>query len=147
MGYSYLCEAFTAWYSMNPYIHHTFMQYVHGSYGWAGCAAIACNVLLPQIFWWRRARRSLPMMTSVGLAVLAGMWFERFVIIVISLSHDFLPSSWHIYKPTLVDYGILLGSFGFFFTCVLLFARVLPVVATSEVKSSLPGAQPEAHHG
>ena len=70
------------------------------------------------------------------------MWFERFVIIVISLHHDYLPSAWHIYKPTLVDYGILLGSFGIFFTLVLLFARVLPVIATTEMKADLPGAQP-----
>jgi len=147
MGYSYLCEAFTAWYSMNPYIHHVFLQYVWGAYGWSGWLAIACNVLIPQLFWSRSVRRSLPAMSFVCLAVLVGMWMERFVIIVISLYHDFLPSAWHIYKPTLVDYGILLGSFGFFFTCVLLFARVLPVIATSEVKSTLPGAQPEPRHG
>ena len=143
MGYSYLCEAFTAWYSMNPYIHHTFMQYVSGTYGWAGWLAIACNVGVPQIFWWPRLRRSQLAMTTVALSVTLGMWLERFVIIVISLYHDYLPSAWHVYKPTLVDYGILLGSFGFFFTLVLLFTRVLPVVATTEVKSSLPGAQPE----
>ena len=76
------------------------------------------------------------------------MWFERFVIIVISLHQDYLPSSWRIYRPTFVDFGILLGSFGLFFTLVLLFARVLPVIATSEVKSILPGAQPRrgGHH-
>jgi len=74
------------------------------------------------------------------------MWFERFVIIVISLHQDYLPSSWHNYAPTLVDYGILLGSFGLFFTLVLLFARVLPVIATTEMKAILPGAQPR-HHG
>jgi hypothetical protein len=74
------------------------------------------------------------------------MWLERFVIIVISLHHDFLPSSWFLYQPTLVDFGILGGSFGLFFTLVLLFARVLPVVATTEVKAALPGAQP-AHAG
>ena len=148
MGYAYLCEAFTAWYSMNPYIHHTFMQYVSGTYGWAGCIAIGCNVLIPQLFWFRAARRSLPAMTFVGLAALTGMWFERFVIIVISLYHDFLPSAWLVYKPTFVDFGILFGSFGFFFTCVLLFSRLLPVIATSEVKAHLPGAQPgEGAHG
>ena len=85
-------------------------------------------------------------MVFVALAVTAGMWFERFVIIVSSLHHDFLPSAWHIYKPTVVDYGILLGSFGLFFTFVLLFARVLPVIATTEMKAVLPGAQPR-HEG
>jgi molybdopterin-containing oxidoreductase family membrane subunit len=80
------------------------------------------------------------------------MWFERFVIIVISLHQDYLPSSWEVYKPTITDFGILLGSFGLFFTLVLLFARVLPVIATTEVKAILPGAQPKhahdgGHHG
>jgi molybdopterin-containing oxidoreductase family membrane subunit len=75
------------------------------------------------------------------------MWFERFVIIVSSLHQDFLPSAWHVYKPTLVDLAILLGSFGVFFTLVLLFARVLPVIATTEMKMVLPGAQPRNHGG
>jgi molybdopterin-containing oxidoreductase family membrane subunit len=73
------------------------------------------------------------------------MWMERFVIIIISLHQDYLPSSWHLYMPTKVDFGILLGSFGLFFTLVLIFARVMPVIATSEMKAFLPGAQ--AKHG
>ena len=87
-------------------------------------------------------------MILVAISVTIGMWFERFVIIVISLSQDFLPSAWRLYKPTMVDFGILLGSFGLFFTLVLIFARVLPVIATTEVKGILPGAQPETggHH-
>ena len=81
-------------------------------------------------------------MIFVAAAVTVGMWFERFVIIVSSLHQDFMPSAWHVYKPTFVDFGILLGSFGLFFTLVLLFARVLPVIATTETKAALPGAQP-----
>jgi hypothetical protein len=81
----------------------------------------------------------------VAIAVTIGMWFERFVIIVVSLHQDYLPSAWRIYTPTVVDLGILLGTFGLFFTLVLLFARVLPVIATTEVKQILPGAQPS--HG
>ncbi|NLT67944.1 MAG: polysulfide reductase NrfD [Acidobacteria bacterium] len=146
MGYAYLLEGFTAWYSMNPYIHHTFMQYITGSYWWAGWLTITCNVLIPQLLWLRPIRRSYSGMILVAVAVTVGMWFERFVIIVSSLHQDFLPSSWQIYKPTFVDYGILLGSFGLFFTLVLLFARVLPVIATSEMKMVLPGSQP-AHKG
>jgi molybdopterin-containing oxidoreductase family membrane subunit len=83
-------------------------------------------------------------MIFVAVAVTIGMWFERFVIIVSSLHQDFLPSAWHIYKPTFVDCSILLGSFGLFFTLVLLFARVLPVIATTEMKMVLPGAR--LHH-
>ena len=81
-------------------------------------------------------------MIFVAVAVTVGMWFERFVIIVGSLHQDFMPSSWHLYKPTLVDIGILLGTFGLFFMLVLLFARLLPVIATTEMKSVLPGMQP-----
>lgn len=144
MGYAYLLEGFTAWYSMNSYIHHTFVQYVAGTYWWAGWTTITCNILIPQLLWFRKIRRSYAGMIFVAVAVTVGMWFERFVIIVSSLHQDFLPSSWHIYKPTVVDFGILLGTFGLFFTLVLLFARVLPVIATTEMKMILPGSQP--HH-
>ncbi|MBI5881980.1 MAG: polysulfide reductase NrfD [Elusimicrobia bacterium] len=152
MGYSYLLEGFTAWYSMNPYIHHTFRNYFSGTYGWAGWIAVICNVFLPQLYWSRRARNSVPVMIGVSLSALVGMWFERFIIIVISLHQDYLPSSWGLYKPTLVDFGILAGSFGMFFSMVLLFARVMPVVATTELKAILPGSQvphpvhPESDH-
>ncbi len=145
MGYAYCMEGGTAWYSANHYIRHTFLNYVTGFYGWAGILTITCNILIPQLFWFRRLRRSIPVMVFVALAVTVGMWMERFVIIVISLSQDYLPTSWHKYFPTKIDFGILLGSFGLFFTLVLLFARLLPVIATTEMKGGLPGAQPS--HG
>jgi molybdopterin-containing oxidoreductase family membrane subunit len=142
MGYAYILEGFTAWYSMNKFIHHTFWAYIAGTYWWAGWTTITCNILIPQLLWVRRFRRNYFVMLFVSVAVTVGMWFERFVIIVSSLHQDFLTSSWHIYKPTYVDIGILIGSFGLFFTLVLLFARVLPVIATTEMKGLLPGAQP-----
>jgi len=147
MGYAYLMEGFTAWYSMNGYIHHTFMQYIAGAYGWAGRTTILCNVVIPQLLWLRPVRRSYCGMIPVAIAVTVGMWFERFVIIVSSLHQDFLPSAWHLFRPTLVDMGILVGVFGLFFTLVLLFARVLPVVATTEMKMILPGLQPREKGG
>ena len=146
MGYSYMMEGFTAWYSMNEYLHHAFMNIITGTYGWAGWVTISCNILIPQILWFKKARASYFWMILVAVGVTIGMWFERFVIIVISLHQDYLPSAWRIYKPTMVDFGILLGTFGIFFTLVLLFARVLPVIATTEVKAILPDAQP-SHHG
>jgi Ni/Fe-hydrogenase subunit HybB-like protein len=142
MGYAYLMEGFTAWYSQNTYIQHTFLAYIAGTYWWAGWTTITCNILIPQLLWLRWFRRKYVGMIFVAIAVTVGMWFERFVIIVSSLHQDFLPSAWHIYKPTIVDFGILLGSFGLFFTLVLLFARVLPVIATTEMKMVLPGSQP-----
>ncbi|WP_243319439.1 NrfD/PsrC family molybdoenzyme membrane anchor subunit [Geothrix sp. SG200] len=146
MGYSYMMEGFTAWYSMNEYLHHGFMNIISGTYGWAGWVTISCNILIPQILWFKKARASYFWMILVAIGVTIGMWFERFVIIVISLHQDYLPSAWRIYKPTMIDFGVLLGTFGIFFTLVLLFARVLPVIATTEVKAILPGAQP-SHHG
>ncbi|MBP1772847.1 MAG: actC, partial [Holophagaceae bacterium] len=146
MGYSYMMEGFTAWYSMNEFLHHGFMNIISGTYGWAGWLTIFCNILFPQILWFRKARASYFWMIMVALGVTVGMWFERFVIIVISLHQDYLPSAWRIYKPTMTDFGILLGTFGLFFTLVLIFARVLPVIATTEVKAILPDAQP-SHHG
>jgi len=147
MGYAYLMEGFVAWYSMNEFIHHTFLQYVAGDYWWAGWITITCNIVIPQVMWVKRFRRSYVAMIIVALAVTAGMWFERFVIIVSSLHQDFLASSWHIFKPTMVDYGILVGTFGLFFTLVLLFARVLPVIATTEMKTVLDGSQPQHNDG
>jgi Ni/Fe-hydrogenase subunit HybB-like protein len=142
MGYSYVMEGFTAWYSQNVYLHHTFLNIIGGTYGWAGWLTITCNIFVPQLLWFRKCRTSYFWMILVAISVTIGMWFERFVIIVISLHQDYLPSAWRLYRPTLVDFGILLGSFGLFFTLVLLFARVLPVIATTEVKGILPGAQP-----
>ena len=149
MAYAYLVEGFTAWYSQDPYLHHTFLNIIGGAYGWAGWLTLTCNLLVPQLLWFRPCRTRYWGMLPVALAVTVGMWFERFVIIVISLHQDFLPSAWRLYRPTLVDYGILLGSFGLFFTLVLLFARLLPVAATTEIKAALPGAQPgrEGIHG
>ena len=145
MGYSYAMEGFTAWYSQNAYLHHTFLNIIGGHYGWAGWLTIACNIGIPQLLWFKRCRTNYFWMILVAVSVTVGMWFERFVIIVVSLSQDYLPSAWRLYRPTMVDFAILLGSFGLFFTLVLLFARVLPVIATSEVKATLPGSQPE--HG
>ena len=145
MGYSYFMEGWTAWYSQNEYLTHAFKNIIGGTYGWAGWLTIGCNIAIPQLYWFKKCRTSYFWMIFVSIAVTVGMWFERFVIIVISLHQDYLPSAWRVYRPTLVDFGILIGSFGLFFTLVLLFARVLPVIATTEVKAILPGAQPK--HG
>jgi Ni/Fe-hydrogenase subunit HybB-like protein len=146
VGYAYGMEFFTAWYSGNQFEMFVFFNRALGPYAWAYWTMITCNVVFPQLFWFKRIRRSIPAMFLIGITVNIGMWFERFVIIVTSLSRDFLPSSWGHYIPTLYDVGILLGSFGLFLTLILLFVRVLPVVSISEVKASVAGAQPTHHH-
>jgi molybdopterin-containing oxidoreductase family membrane subunit len=85
------------------------------------------------------------MMFAIGVLVNVGMWFERFVIIVTSLHRDFLPSSWGMYIPTIYDFGILAGSFGLFFTLILIFVRVLPVISIAETKAVMEGGQPKHH--
>ena len=145
VGYAYAMEFFIAWYSGNEFERFVFLNRMLGPYAWAYWTMVSCNVIFPQLFWFKKIRRSIPMMFAIGILVNVGMWFERFVIVVTSLSRDFLPSSWGHYTPSLYDAGILLGSFGLFFTLILLFVRVLPVVSISEVKAVVEGAQPSHH--
>jgi hypothetical protein len=105
---------------------------------------ISCNVLVPQIFWFKRARQNLFVLFVASIFVNIGMWFERFVIIVTSLHRDFLPSSWAYFRPTFFDVATFLGSLGLFFTMFTLFVRFIPQVAMAELKTVLPEADP--HH-
>jgi len=144
VGYSYFMEYFIAWYSGNPYERWTFWQRMFGAYWYGGWAMILFNVLTPQLFWFKWARRDLFVVFIVSILVNVGMWAERFMIVVGSLYEGFTPSSWGYYKPTWVDVLTFIGSFGLFFTCFLLFVRFLPLVAASEVKGITPQANP--HH-
>jgi len=146
VGYAYGMEFFIAWYSGNPTEQFVFLNRAFGPYTWAYWIMVSCNVIFPQLFWFKKIRRTIPISFIIIILVNVGMWFERFVIVVTSLHRDFLPSSWGYYKPTLYDIGILLGSFGLFFTLVVLFTKFMPVVSISEVKAVAEGAQP-SHHG
>ncbi len=146
VGYAYSMEFFIAWYSGNPIEQFTFINRAFGPYAWAYLIMFSCNVFFPQLFWFKKIRRSIPITFVLVLLVNVGMWFERYVIIVTSLHRDYLPSSWAMYYPTMYDFGILLGSFGLFFTLTLLFAKTLPVVAISEIKAVTKGAQPTHLH-
>jgi len=145
VGYAYGMEFFIAWYSGNPYEMFTFINRATGPYAWAYWTMISCNVISPQVFWFKKARTSIPILFVMSIFVNIGMWFERFVIIVTSLHRDFLPSSWSYFRPTVWDVSCLLGSFGLFFTMFCLFVRFLPIVAVAEVKTVLPQADPHAH--
>ncbi len=146
VGYAYSIEFFMAWYSGNPYEAFTFLNRAFGPYAWAYWIMISCNVLVPQLFWFKKLRRSVPTLFTASILVNVGMWFERFVIVVSSLSRDFLPSSWDYYTPTVFDIGIFVGSFGLFLSLFLLFLRFVPIVAISEVKGILPQADPHHEH-
>jgi len=138
VGYAYAIEFFISWYSGNPAEGFVFINRAFGPYAWAYWTMVFCNVATPQVFWSRRARSNPWVIFGVAAAVNVGMWFERFVIIVTSLSRDFLPSSWNSYTPTWVEVLTLAGSFGLFFSLFLLFLRFLPMVAMAEVKAIMP---------
>ena len=147
VGLAYATEFFMSWYSGVQVEQFVFANRAFGPYSWAYWIMVSCNVGFPQLFWFKKIRRSVPIMIIIVILVNVGMWFERFVIVVTSLHRDFLPSSWGMYTPTLYDIGILLGSFGLFFTLVILFTKTIPVVSISEVKGVSEGAQPAFHGG
>ncbi len=143
VGYAYAMEFFIAWYSGNIYEQFAFINRATGPYAWAYWIMISCNVLVPQLFWFKNLRRSIPIMFVASILINVGMWFERFVIVVSSLANDFLPSSWDYYSPTIWDILTFVGSFGLFFTLFLLFIRFLPIIAMAEVKGVMPQAKVE----
>ncbi len=144
VGYAYTIEFFIAWYSGNIYEGFAFINRAFGPYAWAYWIMISCNVIIPQLFWSGRLRRNIKFLFVASIFVNIGMWFERFVITVTSLSRDFLPSAWDYYSPTIWDILTFVGSFGLFFTLFLLFIRFLPIISMSEVKSVLP--QADSHY-
>ncbi|MFO7798322.1 NrfD/PsrC family molybdoenzyme membrane anchor subunit [Rhodohalobacter sp.] len=142
VGFAYLMEFFVAWYSGVEYEKAIFILRATGPYAWAYWIMITCNVISPQVFWSKKLRRNVAFTFFISIVVNIGMWFERFVIAVTSLSTDFLPSSWGYYSPTFWDVITYVGTFGLFFTFFLLFLRFLPMVAVAEIKAILPQADP-----
>jgi len=139
VGYAYGMEWFVAWYGGQATERFALLNRAFGPYAWAYWAMLVCNLLAPQVFWFKAARTHVWTSLAVGLLVSVGMWLERFVIVCVGLTRDFLPSSWGSFVPTPLDGLMLAGSFGLFFTLFLLFCRYLPTVAMAEVKA--------AHHG
>ena len=137
VGLAYGTEFFMAFYSGNPYEQFVFLNRAAGPLAAAYWTMVCCNVVIPQVLWFKRVRSNLAIVFLISVVVNIGMWFERFVIIVTSLQRDFLPSSWATYVPTLIEVTTLIGSFGLFFTCFLLFCRFVPVIAMAEVKGVL----------
>jgi hypothetical protein len=137
VGIAYITEFFIAWYSGVQYEQYAFINRATGPYWWAYWTMMTCNVITPQLFWFKKIRRSLVASFIISIFINIGMWFERFVIIVTSLHRDYIPSSWTMYHPTFIEVGIFIGTLGFFFTCFLIFSRVFPVIALNELKTIL----------
>jgi molybdopterin-containing oxidoreductase family membrane subunit len=132
VGYGYLIETFIAYYSGDPADHY--MMFVARPTAVIFWVMLACNVVAPQLMWWRRARRTEWMLLAVSVCVLVGMWTERFVIIVRGLERDQLPSAWGNYSPTWVDLGIIAGTLGLFALLMMAFLRLFPFIAVSELQ-------------
>ena len=133
--YGYVMEVFFGWYSGNKYEQFmTFNNRMVGGYGWSYWTLIVCNGLIPQALWWRKVRTSYFGLILTAISVTIGMWFERFVIIVTSLSYEFIPGAWSLYYPRTMDFTILFGTIGFFVLLFLLFARFLPVISIAEMR-------------
>jgi len=145
VGYAYAVEFFIAWYGGGQYEWFAFLNRAAGPYAWAFALMVFCNAVVPHLFWFKKCRTTPWIMMIVAILVNVGMWFERFVIIIASLSRDFLPSSWGKFVPTPIDIIMLIGSFGLFFTLFLLFCRYLPMVAMAEVKAVLPESHGSLH--
>lgn len=147
VGYAYGAEFLIAWYSGNDYERYVFMNRAMGPYAWSYWIMVTCNVVIPQLFWFKKFRRSIPVMFVVSIFVNIGMWFERFVITITSLHRDFLPSNWGQYAWSMYDTAILVGSFGMFFTIFLLYLRVFPAISIAEVKPVMNVGKEDEHHG
>ncbi len=135
VGYAYASEFFIAWYSGSDFEQYVFLNRAAGPYWWSYWIMVSCNVLIPQIFWFKKLRRHIGVMFVVSLLVNVGMWFERYVIVVTSLHRDFLPPNWGIFDMSFFDFGALIGSFGMFLTLFLLYIRTLPAVSIAEIKT------------
>lgn len=145
VGVAYITEFFIAAYSGVEYEQYAFINRATGPYWWAYWSMMTCNVVTPQLFWFRKIRRSIVATFVISIFVNIGMWFERFVIIVTSLHRDYLPSSWVMFSPTIIDVGIYIGTIGLFFTLFLLFAKFFPMINMAEVKAILKSSSGVSH--
>jgi molybdopterin-containing oxidoreductase family membrane subunit len=146
VGYGYLMETFMAWYSGSQYEQYMISNRMNGPYQGYYWALILCNILTPQLLWFSRFRRNLLALWLISLVVGVGMWLERFVIIVVSLHRDFLPSSWGMYHGTKYDWSMYIGTIGLFLALMFLFIRVLPMISIFEMRTLVPEPDGKAKH-
>jgi len=146
VAYGYLSEMFMAWYSASAVEEYMILNRFRGPYAPAFWALLVCNVVIPQALWSKRVRSSNGWLFFVAMSINVGMWLERFVIVVISLHRDYMPSAWGMYVPTRWDWMTYIGTVGLFFTLLFLFIRFLPMISIFEVRTLLPDAHADDHH-
>ena len=150
VAYGYAMETFFAWYSTNKFDLFMILNRMSGPYAQVYWLLIICNILIPQLLWWRRVRRNPLTLFCVSIVINIGMWLERYVIIITSLHRDFLPSSWAMYYPTFWDIATLAGTIGLFLALMFVFIRLMPMISMFELKMLLPwpgGARSESTGG
>jgi molybdopterin-containing oxidoreductase family membrane subunit len=140
VGYGYLIEGFMGWYSGNVFEQYSVWNRLTGPYRHYYWALMACNIVTPQLLWFKRTRSTPWILWCIAMVVNAGMWLERFVIVVTSLHRDFLPSSWGMYAGTFWDWSTFIGTIGFFLALVFLFIRFLPMISIFEMRTLVPDA-------
>jgi molybdopterin-containing oxidoreductase family membrane subunit len=140
MAYIYIVELFTIFYSGNPYEEAWNYNRIFGPYGWAFWVMLFGNVIVPQTFWFKRCRQNMLWLFLAAILINVGMWLERYVLVVSTLSRTFLPSAWGVFSPSCWDILLLIGSFGLFFFLFTLFVRYFPIINMAEVKSVMPQA-------
>src|SRR3981081_1220853 len=141
VGYGYMMEAFSAYYSGNEYERFMILNRIRGPYAIFYWCLVACNIVTPQFLWSRKVRSKVGALFAIAMVVNVGMWLERFVIVVTSLHRDFLPSSWGMYYPTKWDWATYIGTFGLFLSLLFLFIRFLPLISIFEMRTLLPQAE------
>ena len=145
VGYAYAMEYFLAWWSADPIEMESFRWRAAGYYAGPFWIMVFCNVVVPMSLWFKKTRGSLKALFVVSVLVNIGMWYERFVIIVTSLAHEYEPGGWHIYTPSLTELTIMVGSFAWFFFWFLLFSKTLPTVSMAEVREHLAHSHEHEH--
>jgi molybdopterin-containing oxidoreductase family membrane subunit len=143
--YGYFMEAFASLYSSSKYEQYLLYNRLQGPSAWAYYGLLFCNAVAIQPLWFKRVRQNIPALLIISAIVSVGMWLERYVIIVLSLQREFLPSSWDMYVPTIWDWSLYLGTFGLFFTLTFLFIRVLPMINIFEIRMFLHQETERAH--
>jgi Ni/Fe-hydrogenase subunit HybB-like protein len=141
VAYGYAMEAFMAWYSGEEFEMFLAMNRAFGPYAWVYWMVLFCNVVVPQTLWWKGVRTNIVLLWIVSIIVNVGMWLERFMIVVVSLHRDFLPSSWGMFYPTIWDWATFTGTIGLFLWLLFLFLRYLPMISIFEMRTLLPEAQ------
>jgi molybdopterin-containing oxidoreductase family membrane subunit len=143
VAYGYLTETFTAWYSGHESEWFVVVNRAIGPYAFFFWLLIACNIVVPQLLWFSSVRRNIYVLFALSLVINVGMWLERFIIVVVSLHRDFLPSSWGMYTPTFWDWSTFIGTIGLFTALMFLFIRFLPVISIFEMREMVEEAQGE----